>query len=237
MNILGYTISPTLPVFPVREKTIISTINPHSYCVAKKDAAFQQALIESDFLLPDGIGIVYAAKILNGENILKIAGYDLFLHLMTELNESKGSCFFLGSSEKTLDLIKEKAAREFPDVTVNNFSPPYKPVFSIAENEEMCEAVNKKQPDVLFVGMTAPKQEKWVHQFKEELDAKIICSIGAVFDFYAGTVQRPSQFWVNLGLEWLPRFLNEPRRLAKRNLISTPKFLFSVFKEKIYRDQ
>ena len=140
--------------------------------------------------------------------------------------------FFLGAATKTLERIKERAAKEFPNVKVYNYSPPYNSAFSKEESQHMYEAVNVVQPDVLFVGMTAPKQEKWVHEHKEVLEAKIICSIGAVFDFYAGTVKRPSQFWIKLGLEWLPRFLKEPRRLAERNLVSTPKFVWEVVKTK-----
>jgi len=232
MELLKYKITPFYPHFPVEAKTSINTINPHSYCVAKKDIVFRKALQQSDYLLPDGIGIVYAAKILNGENIQKIAGFDIFLYLMQEMNRAKGSCFFLGASQNTLNLIEEKVAKEFPEVKVGSYSPPYKPRFSQEESEVMCEKVNAAQPDVLFVGMTAPKQEKWAHEHKDKLDAKIICSIGAVFDFYAGTVKRPSKFWIKIGLEWLPRFLKEPKRLAERNLVSTPKFVFEVLKYK-----
>jgi len=98
----------------------------------------------------------------------------------------------------------------------------------------MCNAVNMFKPDVLFVGMTAPKQEKWVHQFKDRLQARNICAIGAVFDFYAGNVERSSEFWIKLGLEWLPRFLKEPKRLFKRNFISTPKFILEVLSFKLF---
>ena len=233
MKLLGYKVTPDYPQFPVQEKTIVNTINPHSYCVAKKDMAFKKALQQSDFLLPDGVGIVLAAKVLKGKKIEKIAGYDVFMHLMQQLNQSTGSCFFLGAAPETLEKIKERAAKDFPNVKIHTYSPPYKAIFTSEDSEEMCKAVNAVQPDALFVGMTAPKQEKWVHQYKEHLNANIICSIGAVFDFYAGTVKRPSQFWINIGLEWLPRFLKEPKRLAERNLISTPKFILEVVKAKM----
>src|SRR5690606_14496530 len=117
---------------------IINTINPHSYCVAKKDAAFKKALQQSDLLLPDGIGIVWAAKFLNGKKIPKIAGYDIFMYLMQELNKTGGSCFFLGASESTLELIKNRAAKDFPNVKVGTYSPPYKALFSIEESQLMC---------------------------------------------------------------------------------------------------
>jgi N-acetylglucosaminyldiphosphoundecaprenol N-acetyl-beta-D-mannosaminyltransferase len=98
----------------------------------------------------------------------------------------------------------------------------------------MISAINNFAPDILFVGMTAPKQEKWVYLNKSQINAKIICSIGAVFDFYSGNIKRPNQFWINLGLEWLIRFLKEPRRLFNRNFISTPLFLFYVLKAKLF---
>ncbi|MGB5418845.1 WecB/TagA/CpsF family glycosyltransferase [Algibacter sp.] len=213
---------------------IINTINPHSYCITKKDKAFETALKNADVLLPDGVGIVLAAKILNKKRIQKIAGYDVFMHLMAHLNTTKGTCFFLGASNETLEKIKKKTTVEYPNVSVHAYSPPYKTQFSEADSKQMYEQVNAVKPDVLFVGMTAPKQEKWVDTFKDHLDANIICSIGAVFDFYAGNVKRSSPFWISLGLEWLPRFLKEPRRLAERNLISTPKFLLEIFSHKLF---
>lgn len=213
---------------------IINTINPHSYCVAKKDKLFNEALKSSDILLSDGIGIVLAEKFLNGNSIEKIAGFDLFMLLMHKLENEKGSVFFLGSNQETLNLIKNKTSTEFPNVKVNFYSPPYKSKFSSTENIEMCNAVNSFKPDVLFVGMTAPKQEKWVHRFKDNLEAKNICCIGAVFDFYAGNIERSSDFWINLGLEWLPRFLKEPKRLFKRNFVSTPKFILEVLSIKFF---
>ncbi|MGM0934473.1 MAG: WecB/TagA/CpsF family glycosyltransferase [Bacteroidota bacterium] len=232
MKLFQYTITPILPFLNNEHKVVVNTINPHSYCVAEKDEAFKEALQTGDYLLPDGIGIVMAAKVLNGKRIEKIAGYDVFIHLMQQLNKKAGTSFFLGAAPQTLKKIKERAAKEFPNVKVHAYSPPYKAVFSLEESQEMWEAVNAVQPEVLFVGMTAPKQEKWVHQYKDQLNANIICSIGAVFDFYAGTVRRPSQFWISLGLEWLPRFLKEPKRLAERNLVSTPKFVWEVAKTK-----
>lgn len=213
---------------------IINTINPHSYCLTRYDKIFNAALKSSDILLPDGIGIVLAAKILNKKTINKIAGADVHQYLLEQAHLKSQKVFYLGASEHTLELIENKVKKEFPNITVSSFSPPYKPQFSKTESAQMLEKVNHFKPDILFVGMTAPKQEKWVHLNKNILDVQIITSIGAVFDFYAGTVNRSSQFWILLGLEWLPRFLREPKRLAKRNLISTPKFLLEVVWYKIF---
>ena len=129
---------------------------------------------------------------------------------------------------------ENKVKKEFPNISVSRFSPPYKAQFTKSETAQMTEKVNDFKPDILFVGMTAPKQEKWVFVNKENIYAKTIVSIGAVFDFYAGTIKRPGNLWVSLGLEWFPRFLKEPKRLAKRNLVSTPKFLLEIMCYKIF---
>ena len=112
-------------------------------------------------------------------------------------------------------------------------SPPFKPNFSDAENAAMVSAINETRPDVLWVGMTAPKQEKWIYQNRDKLKVPLIAAIGAVFDFYAGTKIRSSDFWQRLGLEWFPRFLKEPKRLWERNMKSTPIFVSWIVKEKI----
>lgn len=201
-------------------KLVISTLNPYSLLIAEKDKNFKQALQESDILLPDGQGIVWAIKFLYNVKIKRIAGYDVFIYLMDELAKKEGKCFFFGSSTATLQKIKIKLSLDYPSVKMEYLSPPFKESLSDEENEKFVSFINEFKPDVLFVGMTAPKQEKWVYQNKEKLNVKIIASIGAVFDFYAGNVKRPSKFWIDLGLEWFIRFLQEPKRLFKRNLYS-----------------
>lgn len=214
-------------------KCVINTLNQYSYIIAEKDDTFKKVLMESDMLLPDGIGIVGAAKILKGKKIKKIAGADLHKHLLKKLNVTGGSCFYLGSSEETLDGIKKRLAIEYPAIKVGTHSPPFKKEFNSADNALMITSINSFKPDVLFVGMTAPKQEKWVYINKGKLDAHVICSVGAVFDFYSGTVKRPSKFWINLGLEWFIRLINEPNHLWRRYLLYGPVFVYLVFKEKL----
>ena len=217
------------------DKTLINTINQYSFCIAEQDVAFKEALLGSEVLLPDGMAIVAAVRLLTGQKIKKIAGADMHLHLLQELEQKGGSCFYLGSSTTTLQLIKERLAKEFPAIKVGSYSPPYRPEFSPEDNTQMIAAVNSFQPDVLFIGMTAPKQEKWAFAHKEQLNTTIICSIGAVFDFYAGTVTRPSPFWIRLRLEWFIRLLKEPRRMWKRYLYYGPVFVGLVLREKIRR--
>ena len=213
-------------------KIMINTINQYSYVMSEKDSDFREALMESDVLLPDGIGIVLASKWLSGHKIKKIAGSDLHKHLLEKLNKEYGKCFYLGSSNFILEKIKQHITLEYPNVRMESYSPPFKNSFSEFDNQQMIHAVNSSNPDVLFIGMTAPKQEKWAYHHKEELNVNIICSIGAVFDFYAGTIQRPNKFWINLGLEWFIRLVREPRRMWERYLYYGPKFALLLLNKK-----
>lgn len=214
---------------------VINTINAYSFVVASSDPLFKSALQDSDVLVPDGFPVVFAAKFLKGARIKKIAGADIFLSLCERMNEKAGSCFFLGSSESTLEKIKERLRLEYPQIRAGFHSPPFKKEFSKDDNKSMLEAISSFKPDVLFVGMTAPKQEKWAATHRNTINAGVITSIGAVFDFYAGTTSRPSAFWVNNNLEWFIRLLKEPRRLWKRYLVYSPLFFISMLDFKFRR--
>lgn len=234
IRLLGYDLfSGDKEFFSEGFEGVVNTINPNAFVISQNDNLLREAFMASDYLLPDGVGIVMAAWILTGKRINKIAGADLHEVIINALNKRKGSCFYVGSSEETLRKVKEKISWEHPTIRVGSYSPPYKSHFSDIENASMIKVVNEFNPDVLFVGMTAPKQEIWVYQNRSRINAQVICSIGAVFDFYAGTVKRPGKFWISIGLEWLPRLLREPRRLWRRTFISTPLFIWIVLCEKL----
>ena len=213
-------------------KALINTLNAHSFNTAQEDEEFQKALQCSYVLLPDGISVVWAMRILTGEKLQKIAGADLFFYEMDRINKTGGKCFFLGSSEDTLRLIEERSAREYPNVQVYTYSPPYKPEFTTEDSDKMIEIVNHIKPDVLFIGMTAPKQEKWAYQNFGKLIVGHVCCIGAVFDFYAGKISRAPHWMINTGLEWTYRLIKEPRRMWRRYLIGNAKFIGYVVKER-----
>lgn len=212
---------------------VINTINPHSYYCTRTDPEFSAALKDTDLLLPDGVGIIYGANMMGIKAVERISGSDIHLFLLNNLNEQNGKVFYMGSTENTLLRISDRLSLEYPNLTVGYYPPPFKNKFSIAENSKIISVINDFAPDVLFVGMTAPKQEKWVHDHFTDITAKHIVSVGAVFDFYAGTVVRPGRIWIILGLEWFRRFIGEPNRLWKRNFISSPVFLWDVAKSSV----
>ena len=220
-------------------KLLVNTINAHSYNMAQHDELFAQALSQGDYLLPDGASIVMACQWLKGKSQLKerIAGWDFFSYEMKRLNDGSASSpqkkvMFMGSSEFVLGKIKERASVDYPNLEVVTYSPPYKAEFSDEDNGEIIKAINEAKPDLLWIGMTAPKQEKWTWKHWDELDINChVGTIGAVFDFYAGTMERAPQWMQHHSLEWLYRLLKEPRRMWRRYLIGNPVFLFNIMKE------
>jgi len=217
-------------------KLLINTINAHSFNTAQIDKLFCEAIRNSDILLPDGISIVLATRFIYGRKLKKIAGSELFFYEMNRLNKKGGKCFFLGSNTKNLKLIVERAKIEFPNVIAYSFSPSFNKEFSIEENKQILTMINSSKPDVLFIGMSAPKQEKWAYQHFNELDVNHICSIGAVFDYYSRRINRAPESIIKIGLEWLHRLIKEPRRLWHRYLIGNAKFIYLILKEKLLKN-
>lgn len=210
--------------------------NPHSLEVARVDSLFEIAIKSADLVVPDGIGIVLASRMLGGSIRERVTGSDIFWGLCRMLNqEGCYSCFFLGSTKSNLARIESKMSVDFPNIrVVGAYSPPFRTELDDNDNQMMVNAINNANPDVLWVGMTAPKQEKLIFQNKDRLNVKFIGPIGAVFDFYAGTKKRSHPWFQEHGLEWLPRFVGEPKRLWKRNIVSSPLFLLHILKKRIF---
>ena len=140
---------------------------------------------------------------------------------------------FMGSSEKVLALIKQRAAVDYPNLEVVTYSPPYKPEFSQEDNAAIVAAINRANPDLLWIGMTAPKQEKWIYSNWQKLNIHChVGTIGAVFDFFAGTTERAPLWWQQHSLEWLYRLIKEPKRMWRRYLVGNLLFLWNICKEK-----
>ncbi|MFT4800485.1 MAG: N-acetylglucosaminyldiphosphoundecaprenol N-acetyl-beta-D-mannosaminyltransferase [Flavobacteriaceae bacterium] len=215
-------------------KVVINTINAHSYIVAKKDKDFKRALLKSDVLLPDGEGIVLMIRVLLKKKINKIAGADVHDFLLNHANKNNLKCFYLGSSNEVLNIIESKISVQYPNIIIKTLSPPFKDVFSDDENSEMYSSINDFSPDIIFIGMTAPKQEKWIDDNKEYLNFKFAASIGAVFDFIAKTKRRAPEWMIKVKLEWLFRALTS-WRLTKRYLYSNPLFLIEILRLKFQK--
>ena len=208
----------------------------HSLNVAQTDAEFAEALRQADMVVADGVGVTVMGRLAGVDVGARIAGEEFFFSLMNALEKrGKGRIFFFGSSNKVIELISERFQQEFPSLELCGVvSPPFRP-WSEEENHKMIGKINRANPDVLWVGMGAPKQEKWVYQNRKALNVPVIGSIGAVFDYFAGTNPPPPPWVRKWGLETPYRLMREPRRLWRRALISNLMFVIRVLQQHILR--
>ncbi len=219
VSVLGYKVfSDNLSKIPINGeccRVINCSMSPTNYGVATKDIEFRKALKNTDLLMLDGVYFALASIFLLGKNIKRNQGPDVYKHFISRLNQASGKAFFLGSSENVLKKIKERINREYPNISVAYFSPPFKKTFSTQDNLEMLSKINEFKPNILFVGMTAPKQEKWSLQHREKLQCDLVISIGAVFDWYAGTQKEIHPFFFKMRMGWLMRILQRPEILKR----------------------
>jgi len=219
------------------EQMSIAFVNPHSQVVASKDAKFRQSLEKFSMILADGVGVVIGSRLVGDALPARISGPAFFRTLSIELNrEHQGvRYFFLGSTDDVLRQISDRIESDYPGVVLaGTYSPPMGD-FSVEDEREILSVIRKSKADVLWVGMTAPKQEKWISECGDGTGVSVVAGIGAEFDYYAGTKKRPPSWISNMGLQWLHRFIQEPRRTWRRHVISAPVFLFNVLRQR--RDQ
>jgi N-acetylglucosaminyldiphosphoundecaprenol N-acetyl-beta-D-mannosaminyltransferase len=210
-----------------KQAKVINTISPNSYGISTRDAGFCNALKKSDYLMLDGVYFAFASIFLQGKNIKRNQGPDIFKHFIDRCEAEKSRVFFLGSTGQTLKKIKERLSREYPGITAGSYSPPFTDEFSAEEDNEMVQAINEFGPDVLFVGMTCPKQEKWAVKNRASINAGLIISVGNVFDWFAGTQKEIKHIWYVLRLAWLVRIFLRPE-IFRRNIGNQMKFFSDV---------
>lgn len=221
------TFSPAVPRYLV-------CANPHSLEVARKDREFHQALLAADLVTPDGAGIVIASRLLKGRIPERVCGPDILPSLCDHLNRYRPGTrmFFLGSSEENLRELRRRMLTDYPNlVLAGTLSPPYRSEFTPEDDAAMIDAVNRSQADLLWLGLGAPKQEKWAYRHRRRLQVKLIAPIGGAFDWFTGRIKLPPLWMQRAGLQWLHRLAQEPRRLWRRNLDS-PIFLARVLLQK-----
>ena len=225
----GYKlIKESLDCVPMDGKYVINTVSPNSYGLSVKDQDMNDALKGADFLDLDGVYFGWLPWFRDGKKAKRITGWDCFMYYANKLNGTGGKMFLLGSTEDTLAKMKTNMGKDFPNVKVETYSPPYKSSFSDEDNRKMHDAINAFNPDVLVIGMTAPKQEKWAYQNKPFCNFHVSIAIGNVFDWYAGNTKRPNVFWQKIGMEWLVRIFYRPE-IFRRNIGNQMTFFRHLF--------
>ena len=220
-----------------RPPIVFACANTHSVVIAQKDPVFLNALNDADQVVADGVGVKIVGRLARIDVGPRIIGEEYFSSLMRSLElRGSGRIFFFGSSDFVLRKIAERVKQVYPSLTLcGMLSPPFR-VWPEEENSGMVKTIADSRPDVLWVGMTAPKQENWVFNNRHLLDVPVIGSIGAVFDYFAGTVPSPPRWVRKAGLEFLYRaFRNtSPWTFWLRGL-SFPKLVFLVLRKHTLR--
>jgi N-acetylglucosaminyldiphosphoundecaprenol N-acetyl-beta-D-mannosaminyltransferase len=203
-------------VFPSnRSRVVINTISPNSFGIATKDAVFHRALSNSILVL-DGVYFVLASLIKVGGNVIPNQGPHITKSALEHANSNRMKVFFLGSTPETLSKISDHLKKTYPDITAEFYSPPFKDELTADDNRPIHEKINAFRPDLLLIGMTCHKQEKWIHANREYIQFGLSMSVGAVFDWLAGNYTEIAPIWWRLRLGWLVRAIQRPN-LLKRN--------------------
>lgn len=221
VNVFGFDVFDqnlsTIPIEGERCRTI-NTIGPDGYGTSVKDPAAREALVNSDYLMLDGVYFALGSILTRGKPITANQGPFVFDHFMERLQAQGGRAFFLGAAPTTIERIKAETARRYPAIVCDGLSPPFKPEFTAEEEDAMVAAVNAFAPDIVFIGMTQPKQEKWAYRNAARLNAKLTIAIGAVFDWYSGVVQPLAPWWFKWRLAWLGRIVQRPQNIKRMRL-------------------
>lgn len=200
-----------------QKRSCVCLPNVYSITLFQKNEEFRNALISADFLIPDGLPLVWVSAI-KGRKIDRIRGSDLVL-LLCEL--SRTHCFshyFYGAESGIPEKLSGELTKKFPWLNVvGMFSPPYRPL-NIEEDKKIVEEINRASPDILWVGLGTPKQEIWMYEHRKKLDVPVIIAVGAAFDFLSGNIRQAPKWIQHCGFEWLFRLGQEPQRLWKRYL-------------------
>lgn len=201
------------------------TPNPEIVWLAQRDPELMTILENASLVLPDGIGVLYGAKILGRPLKEKVGGADFAEALIAELAKQGGSVFLFGAKPGVAALAGEKLAAKYPGLVIAGAKDGY-----FTDDTPIIEAINAAKPDLLLVCLGAPKQEKWMALNGPKLDTRLAIGLGGSLDVYAGVVDRAPETWQKLNLEWLYRLKREPRRFWR--MLRLPAFLVEVMAER-----
>jgi exopolysaccharide biosynthesis WecB/TagA/CpsF family protein len=215
-----------------REPLVTGVINVAKIINMRKDQALKQAVMASDLIVADGAGVVWASCLLGERLPERIPGIDLFENLLALADREGFSVFLLGATPQVLEGVQRQIASRFPRARVAGARDGY---FPDSDAESLAQGIRAARPDILFVGMTSPKKEVFLGRWGEIMNVPVCHGVGGSFDVMAGKVKRAPRLWQRMGLEWLYRVLQEPRRLWKRYLVTNSVFLGLLVRELVRR--
>ena len=209
------------------KKTFIVTANPETFMMSEKDEEMRKLLLDNDtFLVPDGIGIVKAARMINYDVKERITGIDIANELLKLGNKQKKSIYLFGAKQEVIDSMEKVLKESYPNLNLVGMSNGYE-----KDKDKIFEKIVKTKPDIVLVALGIPLQEKLIYKHLDKFDKGIFVGVGGSFDVISGHKKRAPKIFIKLNLEWLYRILKEPKRL-KRFHDSNVKFIFKVRRQK-----
>ena len=201
----------------------VFTPNSEIIMQAYKDEEFCDILNRADLLTADGIGVVYASRILGNPIEERAAGYDITCMLLERFAKSGHRIFFFGGREGVAEMAKKNLEAKYPFINIVGTHNGY---FKPEDEPDIIREINDTNPDILFVCLGAPAQEKWIARNSIKLNAKVCMGVGGSLDVIAGTAERAPKAWCDKGLEWLYRLIKQPSRFVR--MLALPKFALTV---------
>ncbi|MBQ6998176.1 MAG: WecB/TagA/CpsF family glycosyltransferase [Clostridia bacterium] len=215
------------------ETKTVYTPNSEIIMQGYRSDEIRDVLNDASLLTADGIGVVYASKILKNPIEERCAGYDVACSLLEKMSAEGKSIYLFGSKPGVAETAAENIQRKHPGLIISGCADGY---FDSEKEKQIIEDINMKSPDVLFVCLGAPKQEKWIDYHKKELNCKVCMGLGGSLDVFAGTVERAPEFYQKHGIEWLYRLIKQPKRFFR--MLDLPKFGITVlFKGKKFKQE
>jgi len=210
-----------------RRKGYICVTGVHGVMEAQADGAFKSILNQAFLCTPDGMPMVWAGKLGGHREMRRVYGPDLMLEVCAWSETSGARHFFYSGADGVADLLAQKLETRFPKLkVVGTYTPPFR-ALNAEELRELQSRISAARPDILWVGLSTPKQEKFMAEYLPQLEVTLMIGVGAAFDFHSGRVKQAPRWMQRSGLEWFYRLCCEPRRLARRYLRNNPLFLLN----------
>ncbi|HAJ70004.1 MAG: WecB/TagA/CpsF family glycosyltransferase [Alkalibacterium sp.] len=209
-----------------KQKTFLVTANPEIVMYARDNEDYYQLLLQADYIAPDGIGIVKAARTLGKTIKERVPGYELMLGLLEIANIEKQNVYFIGAQEDTIELTVSEVERRWPNINIVGYHHGY---FNHAD-PKMIEKVKNTDPDLIFVAFGFPRQEKWISNYLSQASHGIAVGVGGSFDVLSGKTKRAPSLVQTLHVEWLYRLIRQPSRYKRMAVL--PRFIKQIYKQK-----
>ncbi|AHI56946.1 WecB/TagA/CpsF family glycosyltransferase [Listeria ivanovii] len=203
-------------------RKFVVTANPEIVMHASTDKEFEAVLLQADYIVPDGIGIIMASEKLGTPLEERVTGYDTMVGLLNKPLR----CYFLGAKPEVSQMVEEKVSKKYPNVVICGVHHGY---FDAQESEEIGQEIMEAKPDIIFVALGSPAQEKWILSQINHFEKGIFIGVGGSFDVLTDNVKRAPKIWIKLRLEWVYRLLSNPSRW--RRFFAIPQFMLAIRRE------